>query len=152
MLDQKPWAYYALRQQQDLLTDLTDWLYAQANQARRNSLQNRSGQLYTDLMSRALDDLQHVSVRLLRFPKDYSLGELSVREERNIDSPTRVLGLAQGMVRVVLFDRREDSPTHGTAWSIDIGDDNPCAVYVPGRTAHGYESLTDCLFCYHVTH
>jgi dTDP-4-dehydrorhamnose 3,5-epimerase len=44
---------------------------------------------------------------------------------------------AQGMVRVVLFDRREDSPTHGTAWSIDIGDENPCAVYVPGRTAHG---------------
>ena len=59
---------------------------------------------------------------------------------------------AQGMVRVVLFDRREDSPTHGTAWSIDIGDENPCAVYVPGRTAHGYESLTGCLFCYHVTH
>ena len=45
---------------------------------------------------------------------------------------------AQGMVRVVLFDRREDSPTHGTAWSIDIGDEKPCAVYVPGRTAHEY--------------
>ena len=59
---------------------------------------------------------------------------------------------ALGMVRVVLFDRREDSPTHATAWSIDIGEDNPAAVYVPGRTAHGYESLTDCLFCYHVTH
>lgn len=91
---------YALRQQQDLLKDLTDWLYAQANQARRNTLHNRSSQLYSDLMERALDDLQHVSVRLLRFPKDYSLGELSVRDECNIDSPSRVLGPAQGMVRV----------------------------------------------------
>ena len=34
---------------------------------------------------------------------------------------------ALGMVRVVLFDRREDSPTHGVAWSIDIGEDNPAA-------------------------
>lgn len=59
---------------------------------------------------------------------------------------------ALGMVRVVLFDRRPGSPTEGVAWSVDIGEDNPAAVYVPGRTAHGYEALTDCLFCYHVTH
>ncbi len=59
---------------------------------------------------------------------------------------------ALGLVRVVLFDRRPGSPTEGVAWSVDIGEDNPAAVYVPGRTAHGYEALTDCLFCYHVTH
>ena len=35
---------------------------------------------------------------------------------------------ALGMVRVVLFDRREDSPTHGVAWSIDIGEDG-CILY-----------------------
>ena len=35
--------------------------------------------------------------------------------------------------------------------SADIGDDNPVAVYVPGRLAHGYEALTDALFCYEVT-
>ena len=33
----------------------------------------------------------------------------------------------------------------------DIGDDNPVAIYVPGIHAHGYEALTDCLFCYLVT-
>jgi dTDP-4-dehydrorhamnose 3,5-epimerase len=59
---------------------------------------------------------------------------------------------AVGEVRVVLFDRRPGSPTEGTAWSHDIGESNLEAVYIPGRVAHGYEALTDCLFCYHVTH
>ena len=59
---------------------------------------------------------------------------------------------ALGEVRVVLFDRREGSPTEGVAWSRDIGESNPEAIYIPGRIAHGYEALTDCLFCYHVTH
>lgn len=52
----------------------------------------------------------------------------------------------QGMVRVVVLDRE----TGETACE-DIGDDNPVAIYVPGRNAHGYEALTDCLFCYLVT-
>lgn len=52
----------------------------------------------------------------------------------------------QGMVRVVVLDRE----TGETACE-DIGDDNPMAIYVPGRFAHGYEALSDCLFCYLVT-
>jgi len=52
----------------------------------------------------------------------------------------------QGMVRVVVLDLES-----GETFSEDIGDDNPVAVYVPGRHAHGYEALTDCLFLYHVT-
>jgi len=51
-----------------------------------------------------------------------------------------------GMVRVVVLDR--DS---GETFTVDIGDDNPVTVFVPGRLAHGYEALTDCLFLYHVT-
>ena len=51
-----------------------------------------------------------------------------------------------GMVRVVVLDRES-----GETFTEDIGDDNPVAVYVPGRHAHGYEALTDCLFLYHVT-
>ena len=39
----------------------------------------------------------------------------------------------------------------GETFTEDIGDDNPVAVYVPGHHAHGFEALTDCLFCYHVT-
>jgi dTDP-4-dehydrorhamnose 3,5-epimerase-like enzyme len=50
------------------------------------------------------------------------------------------------MARVVVLDRES-----GEAFSVDIGDENPLAVYVPGRHAHGFEALTDCLFSYHVT-
>jgi dTDP-4-dehydrorhamnose 3,5-epimerase len=52
----------------------------------------------------------------------------------------------EGMVRVVVLDRDTDD-----VFTLDIGDDNPVAVYVPGTKAHGYEALTDCLFMYLVT-
>ena len=52
----------------------------------------------------------------------------------------------QGMVRVVVLDRES-----GETFSADIGDENPAAVFIPGRHAHGYEALTDCLFMYLVT-
>ena len=52
----------------------------------------------------------------------------------------------QGMARVVVLDRDT-----GATFCEDIGDDNPVAIYVPGRHAHGFEALTDLLFCYHVT-
>ena len=52
----------------------------------------------------------------------------------------------QGMVRVVVLDLES-----GETFTEDIGDDNPVAVYVPGRHAHGYEALTDALFAYLVT-
>lgn len=52
----------------------------------------------------------------------------------------------RGTARVVVLDRET-----GETFTEDIGDDNPVAIYVPGHTAHGYEALTDALFCYHVT-
>ncbi len=52
----------------------------------------------------------------------------------------------EGMVRVVVLDRET-----GETFTEDIGDDNPVAIYVTGTYAHGYEALTDCLFCYLVT-
>jgi len=51
-----------------------------------------------------------------------------------------------GMVRIVVLDRTTDE-----AFSEDIGDENPVAIYVPGVHAHGYEALTDALFAYLVT-
>lgn len=52
----------------------------------------------------------------------------------------------QGMVRVVVLDINT-----GEVFTEDIGDDNPVALYIPGKLAHGFEALTDCIFCYHVT-
>jgi len=50
------------------------------------------------------------------------------------------------MARVVVLDL-----SSGETFTEDIGDENPVAVYIPGRHAHGFEALTDLLFCYHVT-
>jgi dTDP-4-dehydrorhamnose 3,5-epimerase len=52
----------------------------------------------------------------------------------------------QGTARVVVLDRET-----GETFTADIGDENPVAVYIPGHHAHGFEALTDLLFCYHVT-
>src|ERR671930_2099704 len=52
----------------------------------------------------------------------------------------------QGKARVVVLDRAS-----GETFAEDIGDDNPVALYIPGRNAHGFEALTDLLFLYHVT-
>lgn len=51
-----------------------------------------------------------------------------------------------GTARVVVLDRAS-----GEVYTEDIGQENPVALYIPGRFAHGFEALTDLLFCYHVT-
>jgi dTDP-4-dehydrorhamnose 3,5-epimerase len=51
-----------------------------------------------------------------------------------------------GTARVVVLDRET-----GDVYCEDIGEQNPVAVYVPGHFAHGFEALTDLVFCYHVT-
>ncbi|MEO8289551.1 MAG: dTDP-4-dehydrorhamnose 3,5-epimerase family protein [Gaiellaceae bacterium] len=51
-----------------------------------------------------------------------------------------------GMARVVVLDRES-----GEVFTADIGEENPVGVYVPGHYAHGFEALTDLVFCYHVT-
>jgi dTDP-4-dehydrorhamnose 3,5-epimerase len=52
----------------------------------------------------------------------------------------------QGTARVVVLDLGS-----GDTFTMDIGDDNLVALYIPGHLAHGFEALTDLLFCYHVT-
>jgi dTDP-4-dehydrorhamnose 3,5-epimerase len=52
----------------------------------------------------------------------------------------------RGRARVVVLDLETEE-----AYTEDIGDDNPVALYIPGQCAHGFEALTDVLFCYHVT-
>jgi dTDP-4-dehydrorhamnose 3,5-epimerase len=52
----------------------------------------------------------------------------------------------RGTARVVVLDR-----STGETFTEDIGEENPVAIYIPGYHAHGFEALTDILFCYHVT-
>ncbi len=51
-----------------------------------------------------------------------------------------------GTARVVVLDTES-----GDVFTEDIGESNPVALYIPGTLAHGFEALTDVLFCYHVT-
>jgi dTDP-4-dehydrorhamnose 3,5-epimerase len=51
-----------------------------------------------------------------------------------------------GTARVVVLDRAA-----GEVFTEDIGEENPVGLYIPGHYAHGFEALSDLLFCYHVT-
>jgi dTDP-4-dehydrorhamnose 3,5-epimerase len=57
-----------------------------------------------------------------------------------------LFGCLQGTARVVVLDRET-----GETYTEDIGNENSVALYIPGRYAHGFEALTDLIFCYHVT-
>ena len=51
-----------------------------------------------------------------------------------------------GTARVVVLER-----AGGEVFTEDIGEENPVGLYIPGHYAHGFEALSDLLFCYHVT-
>lgn len=58
-----------------------------------------------------------------------------------------------GMARVVLYDRRPASPTHGVTQVIYAGEDNPVLILIPAGLAHGYQVLgpQPAFLFYHVT-
>ena len=51
----------------------------------------------------------------------------------------------------VIAANGEKVGTSGETFTRDIGDDDPTAILIPSGLAHGYEALTDILFCYQVT-
>jgi dTDP-4-dehydrorhamnose 3,5-epimerase len=61
--------------------------------------------------------------------------------------------VVDGMARIVLYDRRAGSPTHGVTQVVYAGDDNPVAVLIPAGIAHGYQVLgpKPVVLFYHVT-
>jgi dTDP-4-dehydrorhamnose 3,5-epimerase len=61
--------------------------------------------------------------------------------------------VVDGMARVVLYDRRPGSPTHGLTQVIYAGEDNPVVILIPAGIAHGYQVLghKPVVLFYHVT-
>jgi len=62
--------------------------------------------------------------------------------------------VVSGMIKLVLYDVRTDSPTHGTLQEIFYGDDNYCMVHIPPGIANGSKGMTDphammCNVCSH---
>lgn len=46
-----------------------------------------------------------------------------------------------GMAKVVLYDRREDSPTYREVNEFFIGERNPCLIKVPPLVVHGFKGI-----------
>jgi dTDP-4-dehydrorhamnose 3,5-epimerase len=47
----------------------------------------------------------------------------------------------KGMLKLVLFDQRPDSPTHGVISEFFIGLHNPLLVTIPPRVLHGFKAI-----------
>ena len=48
-----------------------------------------------------------------------------------------------GMIKLVIYDCREDSPTHGELMELFIGEQNYCLVQIPPLVANGYKAFGD---------
>jgi len=48
-----------------------------------------------------------------------------------------------GMIKLVLYDSREDSKTYGEIEELFIGDDNYCLVHIPAGVANGSKGMTE---------
>ena len=48
----------------------------------------------------------------------------------------------KGMVKLVLYDSRDDSPTKGTVTEYFLGDHNPLLVRVPAGVYHGWKCIS----------
>jgi dTDP-4-dehydrorhamnose 3,5-epimerase len=53
----------------------------------------------------------------------------------------------QGLIKVVLYDGREDSPTHGKIMELHVGDPRPTFIVLPAGIWHGLQNIgtTDAL-------
>jgi dTDP-4-dehydrorhamnose 3,5-epimerase len=49
----------------------------------------------------------------------------------------------RGMVKVVLYDDREGSPTRGIINEIYVGEHNPCLVIIPPGVHHGWKCVSE---------
>lgn len=49
--------------------------------------------------------------------------------------------VVQGMVKIVLYDRREGSPTFGEVNEFFVGEQNPIVLRVPEGVYHGYKTI-----------
>ena len=49
--------------------------------------------------------------------------------------------VVKGMIKLVLYDRREDSPTRGEVNEFFLGEHNPQLVQIPALVLHGFKGV-----------
>jgi dTDP-4-dehydrorhamnose 3,5-epimerase len=50
--------------------------------------------------------------------------------------------IVKGMMKVVLYDRRQDSPTHGMVREFFMGEHNPILLVIPPLVLHGMKCIS----------
>ena len=56
---------------------------------------------------------------------------------------TDSIAVVQGMIKLVLYDSRDDSPTRGEMNEFFIGVHNPLLVQVPNKVYHGWKCISE---------
>lgn len=51
------------------------------------------------------------------------------------------ISVVKGMVKLVLFDQRGDSSTHGEVDEFFLGEHNPMLVHIPPEVLHGFKCV-----------
>ena len=51
------------------------------------------------------------------------------------------IAVVKGMIKLVLYDRRADSATHGEINEFFIGEYHPMLVHIPRGVAHGFKGI-----------
>ncbi len=54
-----------------------------------------------------------------------------------------LLACVKGMIKLVLYDPRKDSPTHGMVKEYFIGEHNQQLIRVPAGTYHGWKCISE---------
>ena len=54
---------------------------------------------------------------------------------------TDYMTVIDGMMKIVLYDRREDSPTHGEVNEFFAGTHNPVRITIPPGVCHGFKCI-----------
>lgn len=49
----------------------------------------------------------------------------------------------KGMMKIVLYDGRENSPTHGEINEFFMGDHNQSVLKIPARVVHGFKCISE---------
>jgi len=68
------------------------------------------------------------------------------RHARQIDQ----IALIKGNLKLVLFDSRENSPTHEVLFELTINESAPALIQVPSGIWHGFQAINEETFSLHL--
>lgn len=54
------------------------------------------------------------------------------------------MAVVRGMMKLVLYDSREDSATHGQVNEFFFGEHNPLLIKIPPFVFHGFKAVSEC--------